>query len=102
MSSELIGYRAHNAILLSLIVLKNVLIVMTFWACNSLCLKRISEISASLRKLTKPHKCLDTFVSANVMLDTMQRRRAADHHTAPQRKQGGAGAQRRRALGGLR
>jgi hypothetical protein len=69
MTSELFGYRTHNAILLSLIVLKNVLVVMTFWACRNLYLKRISEINASLRKPSKPGKCLDTVVSANVMLD---------------------------------
>ena len=82
MTSELFGYRAHNIILLSLIVLKNVLVVMAFWACRKLYLKRTSKISASFHKLSKPGERLDAVVSANVMLDD------SDHLTAPQREQG--------------
>ena len=51
---------------------------MTFWACRKLYLRRISEINASLHKLGKPSKYLDTFVSANVMLDTSD-----DEHSQP-------------------
>ena len=69
MTSDLIGYCTYNAILLSLLALKNALVVMTFWACKNLYIKRTSEINASLRKRCKPGKCMDTIVSANVMLD---------------------------------
>ena len=70
MNSEPICYRAHTAILLSLIMLKNVLVVMTFWACRKLYLRRTALHHASLRRLGKSSSSLDTVVLANVMLDT--------------------------------
>ena len=60
MTSKLFGYRTYNAIFLSLLALKNALVVMTFWACKNIYIKRTSEINASLRKRSKPGKCLDT------------------------------------------